>query len=957
MPPTFPAHAAPGISASTDLRYWTSILTGCSWNTGLVIVGRVGELAQLDAALAEARAGRGRLVLIPGAPGIGKSRLADAAAERARRAGMAIARGYAVGEPGAPPLWPWLRLMRGWDDAARLPVAETSEGDAAARFQLFTAITTLICGHVSGDGLLLILEDMHWADQTSVQLLPHLVAAISDEPMAVLVTYRDGGPSPLLDAAPALLSSDLVLPLTLGGLSMPDVAAWLPQLTRSADPQLAETLWERTGGNPLLVRLVAHDLAAHGDTGRLMAERPELRRLVVARASQLTEQTRAVVDAASVLAERIHTAPLAEMTGRADLGPALDEAVAAGILREDVSPGELRFEHALVRDAVYAELAPSRRAGLHRRAAELLARIGEPNVAGIIASHWRRAGGRDAAGQCQIWAGRADLQARRALAYDDAVRYAELALSCAEQAGAGDAERAGLLIRLAEALFLANAVERSISSCAAAADLAEAVGRADLLAQAGLVVHGIGSSAYRTIAGICERAVALLPPGEHATRARLHAQLAVGIAEREGGPRAAELAAQALAEAERSADPEAILEALAARHLAISIPQAVAERLDLGRQAVALGRTARHPVAALWGHLWRADAALQLGNLAEADEELAEIDRVATARRSVLARWHHHRFRAVLAAQSGDFATAWAADEAARELALQTGEISMIGLSFAFQFNMAVLRAEPGVLTPDWEDVFRIAPPIPLVRISIPIAHALTGHLDEARAAFEEFRHLPRSFPLGVRWFGTIMQLGMAAILLRDTEVAADLYELIAPIAHYYSGDGSGAIFSHGANARQAGELALTAGRPADAARHLRDAVTMNARVGARPHTALSRLGLARALLASGDSLTEAEALAVGAASEFRRLDMPARASEAAQAATEIAGRRRNASPLSSREEEVASLVAQALSNRQIADRLVLSERTVETHVRSILAKLHFSTRTEIATWVLRTSP
>ena len=295
------------------------------------------------------------------------------------------------------------------------------------------------------------------------------------------------------------------------------------------------------------------------------------------------------MDAASVLGELIHTALLAEMTGRADLGPALDEAVTAGILRDDGPRGGLRFEHALVRDAVYAELAPSRRVGLHRRAAQLYAQVGEPNVAGMVASHWHRADGRDAPGQCRIWAERADSEARRALAYDDAVRYAELALSCAEQVGSDDTERARLLILLAEAQFLANAVEPSVRSCAAAADLAEAAGRTDLLAQAGLVVHGIGSSAYGTIAGICERALAVLPPGEHATRARLHAQLAVGIAEREGGPRAAELAAEAVTEAERSGEPQAILEALAARHLAISIPQAVAERLELGRQAVALG--------------------------------------------------------------------------------------------------------------------------------------------------------------------------------------------------------------------------------------------------------------------------------------------------------------------------------------------------------------------------------
>ena len=112
-----------------------------------------------------------------------------------------------------------------------------------------------------------------------------------------------------------------------------------------------------------------------------------------------------------------------------------------------------------------------------------------------------------------------------------------------------------------------------------------------------------------------------------------------------------------------------------------------------------------------------------------------------------------------------------------------------------------------------------------------------------------------------MRWFGTVTQMGAAAILLGDAEVAADLFELTAPIAHYYSGDGSGAVYSHGANA-PVGELAL------------------------------SRLGLARALLASSGSLVEAAALAAEAASEFRRLDMPARASEAARLVADIADRR-----------------------------------------------------------------
>jgi DNA-binding NarL/FixJ family response regulator len=136
----------------------------------------------------------------------------------------------------------------------------------------------------------------------------------------------------------------------------------------------------------------------------------------------------------------------------------------------------------------------------------------------------------------------------------------------------------------------------------------------------------------------------------------------------------------------------------------------------------------------------------------------------------------------------------------------------------------------------------------------------------------------------------------------------------------------------------------------------------MNVRAGARPFTALSRLGWAQTLVAidrerdpeDGQAATE---LLAQATAEFRRLDMPGPLATAAALTGTLRTARRTASPLTARESEIAGLVAQAMSNRGIAGRLYLSERTVETHVRSILAKLGFTTRTEIATWVLRTGP
>jgi len=138
-------------------------------------------------------------------------------------------------------------------------------------------------------------------------------------------------------------------------------------------------------------------------------------------------------------------------------------------------------------------------------------------------------------------------------------------------------------------------------------------------------------------------------------------------------------------------------------------------------------------------------------------------------------------------------------------------------------------------------------------------------------------------------------------------------------------------------------------------------AIEMNARIGARPFLALSRLGLARALVAralaagaGSGGLARARALVVEAAAEFRRLDLPGPLATADALIAEIDTAARAASPLSPRESEIATLISSAMSNRQIAQQLVLSERTVEAHVRSILAKLGFSRRTEIATWSLR---
>ncbi len=186
-------------------------------------------------------------------------------------------------------------------------------------------------------------------------------------------------------------------------------------------------------------------------------------------------------------------------------------------------------------------------------------------------------------------------------------------------------------------------------------------------------------------------------------------------------------------------------------------------------------------------------------------------------------------------AMVGDFAAARHANDAARRLGERAGDVSLTALSDAFSSQLSILRGDPAEMPTGWEEAFTHAPAMPIVQLSYPVHHALAGDLDLARAEFAEFRHLPETYPYGVRWAGTIGMVALAAVLLEDTEVAATVYPQLLDTAHYYSSDGSGGVFSHGANTQILGELARVTGRTEDALTHYAEAVAMNTRVGARP--------------------------------------------------------------------------------------------------------------------------
>jgi DNA-binding CsgD family transcriptional regulator len=459
---------------------------------------------------------------------------------------------------------------------------------------------------------------------------------------------------------------------------------------------------------------------------------------------------------------------------------------------------------------------------------------------------------------------------------------------------------------------------------------------------------------------MCRTALHMLPEADIALRSRLEARRVIAAIEAEHVEFARELSAGALELAEQSADPIAILDGLHARHLALSAPQFVDERLVIADRAFEMSLAAGKPLASLWALLWRIDAAMQLGEIGLADRTAAEVERLATTRRLPIAQWHVCRIHAARALLAGNLDAAEEHNSAALVIGEAVGDVSLTGMYFAFRAQLNIVRGNVVDLEGDIATI-GAARHIALARVFLPITYALGGDMDSARATFEEFRAMPETVPIGPRWAALLIHIGLAATLVQDAETADLVYRKLRGLEQWYSGEGTGPFYFGGAMARMIGDVALAAGHIPEAIELFRRAIEMNARIGARPFIAQSRLGLAQALSVQtpsaradrGDA-AEARRLAVTAAAEFRRIGMSGHLHTADRLIAQLDSAARRANPLSTRESEVAALVAEGLSNREIAQHLVLSERTVETHVRSILGKLGCANRTEIAAWALR---
>ena len=477
-----------------------------------------------------------------------------------------------------------------------------------------------------------------------------------------------------------------------------------------------------------------------------------------------------------------------------------------------------------------------------------------------------------------------------------------------------------------------------------AAEEAKRADRPDLQADAALVVEAVpDASVAPAVERLCREALDALPPGTDHARARLHAQLAIALHHRERLDEADREIALAAHHAASIDDPLATLLGLHARALAIGGRDAagVLEAADAILAVAAVTRVPRHE---LLGRSWRIEASMPMGETGAARREVDSLAVLAAATRDPLIAWNFELAAAGLDHAVGRFADAEVHARAARA-ALPPGQRHQGEPLFVAQ---AMLIATDRAAPPAELDLARGA------TVGGPlIAIAMTGRYDlelgdraQARAAFELVRARVADIGFDRRALPTIGAAAELAVAFEDAALATEMDARLAPFSGFMIASSLGAVgpIDHvrGLVARLTGDLNAAVAF-ADAASNLA------ARGGFAPWHARARLGHAEALAARGapGDRRRAHESASLAAVTARKLGMRRVAERAEACLRELDPRTR----LSARELEVAAQVATGASNREIAAAIGLSERTVESHVEHILAKLGFHSRSQVAAW------
>ncbi|XVQ82175.1 BTAD domain-containing putative transcriptional regulator [Microbispora siamensis] len=616
------------------------------------LVGREPHMRRIGERLDALRRGTGGVFLMSGESGIGKTRLAEAAAAMAAERGVTVAWSRCLEGSGAPAFWPWMQAMQALQSDGEL--AELSQrltdGDRTdttdpdtARFLLYDAVTRALTRRASTSPVLILIEDLHWADAASLKLLTFLGADLHRVPLLVLATVRPepvtGRPA-LTEALGELTRQRGTERMNVTPLSSEQVADYLQEAGRAgASQDLVRALHARTGGNPFflgeLLRLLTstHPGERVGVDEVLALSVPDgVRDVINQRVSRLPEDSQTLLRVAAVIGRDVDGDVLETATGAGGtrLMTLLEPAVATGLLIEADDGWDYCFSHALVQEALYSGFSRRQRAQLHGRVGEAIETLhrGEPAARlPALAHHFGLAARIGYADKAITYAVEAAGQAAARLAYDEAVMYWEQALDACASGPA--ATRCSLLIGLGKARRVTGDVEGARTALDQAVTLAADLGDDATVIEAATVFGGVTLWNWRAYGVVDQRMVQVLEDqlsrldlDAVRTRAELLGTLGVELYYGERREEGRRHALEAVELARRTADPQLLARTLNNLVIAAWTPDHEQERYQAAEEILSLPGIPR--ATEIIARLHRLPRLLKAGRLAEYD---AEIDR------------------------------------------------------------------------------------------------------------------------------------------------------------------------------------------------------------------------------------------------------------------------------------------------------------------------------------------
>jgi DNA-binding SARP family transcriptional activator len=851
------------------------------------VFNRRPELDYLQRAFDALHADRGQIVLLAGEPGIGKTRLAETLAHFANLNGATVLWARCHEAVGTPAFWPWLQIVRSSLRANPTDVVTADLGMGAgpiaqvvpeirallpdipappeldpdqARFRFFESVTSFLVRLSERHPLVLILDDLHWADRSSLMLLEFLGDEIEAQRIMLIGMYRDADAASnvaLIRALERLNRSRATQRLMLSGFEIQDTAQYGAFIAGRPLPEnLVQTIYERTDGNPFFLREVVQLLAAEGDEGdpsdlgRWGTTVPlGVREAVTLRLSRLSDDARRVLVDAAVIGSEFELALLSTVSDLAidrilDL---LEEAISLGVIAEDNNwPERFRFTHVLVRQTLYESLIVARRARIHARIGSALEEISASSVDppyAELAHHFSLAAAAGEAERAVKYLTAAGEQSMARIAYAEAVDQFRHALEILDrfmperQVGQFD-----LLLMLARAALATGESDDAHIQCLRAVDVARSIGDPERLALAALEVVDFTSSITEWRASdeiaLLEEALAALPPGVHPLRARLMSRLAYLLVYDKTRPDSLavhsyreQLARDAVAMARLIGRPEIIVDALRSAHDALWTYEDVDERLVIAREQLSLAMETDDPRmqlstrAQLIGHF------LIKGLIDEVDQQLDAYEVLAMRYHLDFNLWSVTAKRAMRAFMRGELVESEQLMDRARAIGLRPNpEVSR----FTMLIQLFVLRREQDRRQEIEEIISAEAlnhPTEPFWQCLMAVLHADAERRDEVAQIMAGLLDAgPDALSRDSYWLASQALVADASASVGDTRHAAALLASLTPYSRQFVSPGNNMIFL-GPLSHYLGRLSDTLERWGDAASYYEAALAAEKRV------------------------------------------------------------------------------------------------------------------------------